>query len=359
MSALERRQALFWLGALGVLLLALDLLSGILLPFVAGCGIAYFLNPAVDWLEVRRVPRALAAALVLFAFFLVLVVLLLLMLPLLELEAGELVRQLPAALTLVRQEAQTLVESARQRLAPDDLAKLEELAGGSASAVAGWAARLLQGVLTSGLALANLLSLVVVTPIVAFFLLRDWEKLLARIDRWLPRRYEAVIREQARLVDAALAGLVHGQVLVGLTLIAYYGVALSLIGLHYAVILAIIVGVLSIVPYLGVATGLVLALGLGLAQYGPSPMLLAVLGVFAVGHAGESNILSPRLVARRVNLHPVWVIFALLAFGALFGFLGVLLALPAAAVIGVLVRFALSAYLASPLYDPANRPPAG
>jgi predicted PurR-regulated permease PerM len=356
---MARSPALFWLAAFAFLLGALYLLSGILLPFVAGCAIAYFLDPAVDRLELWRVPRGLATAVVLGLFLLALVLLILLVLPLLELQAAEIARRAPGSVDYLRQQLQALIEAAQQKLSPDDVAKLKELAGGWAASAAGWMAQLLERVLTSGLALANLLSLIVVTPVVAFFLLRDWDLLVARIDLWLPRRHAETIREQARLVDATLAGFVHGQFLVGLVLAVYYAAALTLVGLNFAVILAIIIGILCFIPYVGVLTGLGLGLGLGLAQFGASPALLAIVCIFALGYATESNFLSPRLVGRRVNLHPVWIIFAIFAFGSLFGFLGILVALPMAAVIGVLVRFALGRYLASPLYDPAGGRPDG
>lgn len=355
MTAAERRQAAFWLVALAAFALALHLLSGILLPFVAGCAIAYFLDPAVDRLEAWRAPRGLATAVVLLLFFLALVLLVLLVLPVLELEVAELARRAPAAVEFARQQIQAGLEMAQRTLAPEDVAKLKDMAGSWAAEAVGWGARVVQGLLTSGFAIANILSLLIITPVVAFFLLRDWDRIIAQIDHWLPRRHAATVREQARQVDRTLAGFVHGQVLVGLALAAYYGVALALAGLPFAAILGIMIGVLSFIPFLGFLTGLALAVGLGLMQFGFSARFIVVLGIFAAGSVLEQNVLSPRLVGKRINLHPVWVIFALLAFGTLFGFVGVLLALPAAAVIGVLVRFALARYLASPFYDSGNR----
>jgi len=357
--ATQHRYALFWLGVLAFLLLALYLLSSILLPFVAGAAIAYFLNPAVDRLVGWGVPRGLAAGVVLLLFIAGLVLLLMLLVPLLQVQAVELARRAPALVEFGRAQIQRLTEFAQQTLTPEDLARVREMAGSWAGAALGWAARILQEVLTSGIALANVLSLVFITPIVAFFLLRDWGRLVTRIDGWLPRHQAATIREQARLIDRTLAGFVHGQFLVGFILAVYYGIALTIAGVNFAVIIGILIGVLSFIPYLGVALGLVLALGSGLAQFGLSPILLVILGIFAAGHAVEINFLSPKLVGKRVNLHPVWVIFALLAFGTLFGVVGLLLALPAAAVTGVLVRFALGRYLASPLYDPDTRRPEG
>jgi predicted PurR-regulated permease PerM len=349
---MPRRVPYFWLGALALFVAAVWLLSGILLPFVAGCAIAYFLDPVVDRLERRHVPRTLATGLVLALFFVGLVLLLLLVLPLLQLEAARLASLVPQAFAFGQQKIDALVAMAQENLSSDDLAKLKDMAGGVAATALGYVASFIERLLTSGLALANVVAFVIVTPVVSFFLLRDWDRIVARIDQWLPRRHVDTIREQARLIDRTLAGFVHGQVLVGVVDAVYYGAALSLAGLDFAVIIGIIVGVLSFIPFAGVATGLVLALGLGLAQFGWTLRLLVLLAIFGAGYAVESNILSPRLVGGRVNLHPVAVIFAFFAFWSLFGFIGLLLAVPVAAMIGVLVRFAIERYLASPLYDP-------
>jgi predicted PurR-regulated permease PerM len=357
MSTAPGRQAAFWLAALATALFLLYLLSGILLPFVAGFAIAYFLDPAVDRLERWGVPRGTATGVVLLLFALFLVTVAMLVLPLLQLQAAELAGRLPAVLAQGRDRLERLAQLAQERLSPEDLARLRDMAGAWAGSVLAWSAQFVEALLTRSLRLANLLSLVFVTPVVAFFLLRDWDRLVAHLDSWLPRQHVAAIREQARLVDATLAGYVHGQLLVALVLGSYYALALSIAGLDFAIVLGVLIGILSFIPYVGAATGFVLALGLALLQLRSWTAVALVVGIFIAGQAVESNVLSPKLVGERVNLHPVWVIFALLAFGALFGFVGVLLALPAAAVTGVLVRFALARYLASPLYDPANRPP--
>lgn len=351
--------AVFWLGALAFLFLAIDLLSGILLPFVAGLAIAYFLHPVVDRLEALRLPRSVATAVVLLLFLLLLVLVAMLLVPLLEVQVGELARRVPGLVEQGRQEIQRLMQLAQERLQPEDVARLRDLLGTWVGSVMGWGARLLEGLVTSGIALANLLSLVFITPIVAFFLLRDWDRMVVRLDSWLPRPYAATIREQARLIDATLAGFLHGQVLVSLTLGVYYAVTLTLAGLDFALVVGLLIGILSFVPFVGAAIGFVVAAGLALLQFTTWTGVAAVVGIFAIGQTLESNVLSPKLVGERVNLHPLWVIFSLLAFGTLFGFVGVLLALPAAAVAGVLVRFGLSRYLASALFDPGNRPPDG
>ena len=336
------------------------LLSGILLPFVAGCAIAYFLDPPVDRLEARHVPRGLAAAAVLMLFFLGLIVVVLLLLPMLELEAGELARRAPAAVAFGRQQIQALVDAAQQRLSPEDLAKVEELAGSWAATAVGWAAQFAQEVLTSGLALANLLSLVIVTPVVAFFLLRDWDQ-HAGADRSVaaappccddpragaPRRcHPGRAASTARSSSAWCWRSITPSACRSSDSISRSSSPSSSASCPSSRSSAS-------------SPGCSWRSGWGSLQFGPTVRILIIAALFAAGYLAESNLLSPRLVGQRVNLHPVWVIFALLAFGSLFGFIGVLLALPAAAVIGVLVRFALGRYLASPLYDPANRPHDG
>lgn len=355
MTTGQRQQAFFWLGALVVFFVLFYLLSPILLPFVAGFVIAYFLDPAVHRLERWHVRRSFGAVAALLLFVLALLLVLSLLVPLVELQAAELVRRVPALVGAARERMEQLMHLAEQQLVPEDVAKLRDIVGSGLADVASWAARLVQSVLTSSVALANLLSLVFITPIVAFFLLRDWPQIVARIDEWLPRHHLATIREQARLVDMTLAGFVRGQLLVCLGTGIYYAVALTVIHLDFGLIIGILAGILTFIPYVGFATGFVLAMGLALLQFGTLSGMLWVFAVFAVGQVLEANVLAPKLVGERVHLHPVWVIFALLAFGTVLGFVGVLIALPAAAVAGVLVRFALGRYLASPLYDPANR----
>jgi predicted PurR-regulated permease PerM len=348
------RQALFWLLALAVFFLLLHLLSRMLLPFVAGFGIAYTLVPLVGLLTRWSLPRGIASLVALLLFLLVLVAVIVLIVPVVELQAAQLVRAAPALASYARDEAQHLLELAQKQIPADELQKAQDMIGGLTGAALGWLAGLLERVLTSGLVIANLLALVLITPLVAFFLLRDWPKIVARLDSWLPRPYARTIREQVALVDATISGYIHGQALVSLINGIYYAVALSILGLNFAFIIGLVVGILSFVPYVGEATGVMLAMGLAAAQFGTWTKVIIVAAIFVAGNLVSGNLLQPKLIGQRIHLHQVWVIFALLAFGELFGFVGVLLALPAAAVVGVLVRFALSRYLASPLYDPSR-----
>jgi predicted PurR-regulated permease PerM len=354
-------RALAWLGLLLLSLLALHLLSAILLPFIAGFILAYFLDPLVDRLETLRVPRGLGSLAVLLIAFLTVVLVILLLVPLLEAQLGELIRRIPRFVDLAQQLLDRLMRLLHEEVSPEDLARLRDAVGGKVGDLFGWLAVLLQSALTSSVALVNILSLLFVTPVVTFFLLRDWDRMVGRIDSWLPRPHVEIVREQARLIDETLAGFIRGQGTVCLALGAFYAVALSAAGLDFGLVIGFVSGLLTFIPFFGALVGMVLSIGLALSQFDSWNRILLVALIFVIGQTLEGNLLTPKLVGDRVNLHPVWLMFALLAFGALFGFVGVLLAVPLAAVIGVLVRFVLQSYLRSTIYDPergsANRPP--
>jgi len=342
--------AVFWLGGLVLLGLALHLVSDVLLPFAASFVIAYLLNPLCDRLEKTGLPRALASLVVLLGFLLAFALVFLVLVPLVESQILELVNRIPRFVDAARGELNLLMAVVQERLSPEDFAKLRDAVGGRLGDAFSWAGSLLTGLLTGGLAFFNILSLVFITPIVAFFILRDWHRLTAAIDRFLPRRHAATIREQALLVDATLAGFIRGQAMVCLVMGVFYALALSIAGLDFSLVLGLLTGVLLIIPFLGSAIGGGLAILLAIMQFSNWTRVGIIAGVFLVGQTIEGNILTPRLVGQRVNLHPVWVIFALLAFGSLFGLLGLMIAVPVAAVLGVLTRFALHRYLESSLY---------
>lgn len=351
MAPSPRTVTLFWAAVLVVLLYAVNRLGTVLVPFVAGFGIAYFLAPLVDRLERWHWSRNLAALAVLAAFLLVIALIVLMLAPLIEVQVTELIKIGPTAMEQGRHVVQQLIQLAQERLSPADADKLRGMIGDWSSAMLGWAATVAKGLLGSGFALANLLSLIFITPLVAFYLVRDWHGFVAHVDGWIPRQHVVTVREQAEMVNQTLAGFIRGQILVGMILAVWYAVTLSIVGTHFAIVIGLIIGILSFIPIVGSAIGFVLAMGLTLVQAPTWTTIGSVLVIFAIGQTVEANFLSPKLVGDRVNLHPLWVIFALLAFGKLFGFLGVLLALPAAAAIGVLARFGMSRYRQSPFYD--------
>jgi predicted PurR-regulated permease PerM len=216
---------------------------------------------------------------------------------------------------------------------------------------AGWITTFLQGLWSGGRALVSLFSLIVVTPVVAFYLIYDWHRMIKTVDSWIPVHQRAIVRQLAREVDAAIAGFVRGQSAVCLILGLFYAVALTLTGLNFGLLIGLISGLITFIPYVGSMTGLILSAGVAVAQFWPDYTWIAlILGIFLFGQFIEGNLLAPKLVGESVGLHPVWLIFALLAFGYLFGFVGLLVAVPLAATIGVLARFAMRRYLESSLY---------
>ncbi len=334
--------------------LMLQLFSSVLLPFVAAAGIAYVLDPPTTWFGRRGISRGVATALVMLGFVVAILVFLLLLYPLILAQIGILIGRVPQYAGLVQAWAYQMISLAQERFGSDVVDdKLRELVGGQASAMVAFMIRNVAGVIGGGFALFNVLTLMIVTPIVAIYLLRDWPQTVAMVDGWLPRRYAGVLRAQAREVDRILSAWVRGQALCCLILAIYYAVALSVVGLDLGLIVGLTAGVLSFIPYVGSVVGGGMALGLALAQFPNWRGVVTVLAVLVVGQVLEGYVIYPRILGDRVELSAVWVMFALFAGAAAFGFVGVMLAVPMAATIGVLCRFWLRRYLASPLYlDP-------
>ncbi|MEX0921248.1 MAG: AI-2E family transporter [Rhodovibrionaceae bacterium] len=346
------RQLRFWLIGTIVFFVALYVLNSVLLPFVLGMAIAYFFDPVCDRLEEFGWSRTLATSLVTAVFVLILILLLVVILPAVVAQLIDLMNELPNYIESLRGAVNAWVARMRLETDPVFFEKIQESLSGSAGQIASWAASAIGGVLAGGLALLNFISLLVLTPVVAFFLLRDWDYMVDKIDNWLPRQHAPTIRDLAGQIDTMLAGWVRGVGIVCLVLATFYCIALTLAGLNSALIVGLVAGFLSFIPFVGAAIGLVASVGLALLQFDSYINVLIVAAIFGLGQVIEGNYLTPKLVGERVGLHPVIVIFALLAGGVVFGFTGVLLAVPLAAVIGVLGRFAINLYLKSDIYDP-------
>jgi predicted PurR-regulated permease PerM len=346
-----QKQVLIWAVSLVVLVATLWLFSPILLPFIAGLVLAYFLDPVADHLQRWGLSRLAAALLIVFMSILLLVLALVILAPIVVDQLGRFASDLPG-----------LIQSLTQRfdqLAPqwmkDALAKSGADVQGSVTQFAGkaaeWILSVLKTVLSGGLALVNLVSLLVVTPIVTFYLLVDWDDMVATVDGWVPREHVETVRSLGREINSAMAGFIRGQGTVCLLLGFFYAVTLSMAGLKFGLAIGLLAGALTFIPYAGALIGGVLAIGMALVQFWPEFWSIAlVAAIFAAGQFLEGNFLSPKLVGQSVGLHPVWLMFALFAFGYAFGFVGLLLAVPLAAAAGVLVRFALQQYLSSRLY---------
>jgi len=350
------RQMRFWLIGLAVFAATLYLLSGVLLPFVAGMAVAYLLDPVCDRLERWGLSRGLATAVLTLLFLVLAVAALLLLVPLVAGQLVSLIENTPDYIDSLRGQFSHLIAGLESRIDPQLLERLRDAIAGSAGRSVEWATSMLGGVLTGGVAFVNLLSLLVITPVVAFYLLRDWDRIVTTVDSWLPRDHAVTIRRLAGEVDQRLAGFVRGQGTVCLSLGAFYAIGLSMADLQFGLVIGVVAGLLSFIPYVGAIVGMLLSVGLAMVQFDDWMRIAIVAGIFLVGQALEGYVLTPRLVGGQVGLHPVWVMFALLAGGALFGFVGMMLAVPTTAVIGVGVRFALASYLASPYYDRGSGP---
>ena len=342
---------LFWLGFILIAIFALGMVQSIILPFAAGVVLAFILSPAVGRLERWGIRRSLAALAVLVMFLVGVVLIFVILVPLIQNQVVQLIAKVPALVAFLQDQTKWLMGLLEQRLPKDQMDKLQELINSKLGEAVAWIATLFQSLITSSIAILNIVSLVVITPIVTFLLMRDWERIVALIDDLVPRQSLTTVRAQARAVSDTLVGFIHGQALVCLILAVYYSVTLSIARLDSGLALGLLIGVLAIIPILGAALGFVLALGLAATQYGTWTSILTVVAIFAIGQVIEGNFLTPKLVGDRIRLHPVWVIFALFAGATLFGFVGVLFAVPAAAVIGVLVRFGVSRYRHSTIYN--------
>ncbi|UCH74092.1 MAG: AI-2E family transporter [Rhodospirillales bacterium] len=326
------------------------LLRGVMLPFIAGMAVAYFLDPACDWLERKGASRTLATIFISVGFFLLVALIIVLLVPLVYSQLVDLVQKFPGYLSAIRAKLLPLIAGLEPLIGEEGIAQLRGALSEHGGDAIRWLGRVLGGVLTSIEAVFNLVSLLVITPIVSFYLLRDWDRLVATVDGWLPRAHADTIREQLAKIDETLAGFVRGQVTVCILLGLFYGIGLTLVGLESGFVVGFGTGLVSFVPYFGMLIGFAVGIVIAIVQFGDPVSIGLVAAVFLVGQFIEGNFVTPNLVGERIGLHPVWVIFALLAGGALFGFVGILIAVPTAAVIGVLLRFSLDRYLESPLY---------
>lgn len=357
-AAAFRRQVRFWLVSAVILAFFLYLFSDILLPFVAGMVLAYFLDPVADRLQRLGLSRVMATFVILVAFVIVLILAFVILIPVLATQMADFAGKLPEYLTRL----QALITSfdpqwLKQKFGVD-AAGLREGLNSLLTSGFGLLTTVFTSIWSSGVALVSIVSLFVVTPVVAFYMLLDWDRMVAVIDSWVPRDHVETVRKIATDINTATAAFVRGQGTLCLVLGVIYGIGLTLTGLNFGILIGLFSGLISFIPYVGSLVGLVLAVGVAFVQFWPDwIMVAAVAGVFFVGQFIEGYILQPRLVGKSVGLHPVWLMFALFAFGALFGFVGLLIAVPASAAVAVLVRFAISRYLESPLYKGHGEPP--
>lgn len=340
-------QLRYWGIAAAVFFLLIWFLGDVLLPFIVGGAIAYFLDPVADRLERAGLSRVAATTIISLVALLLVVLLVLAVIP-------TLVNQLTALVNSAPDIAKRLQGFLLERFPElaDSTSTIRQTLAEIGAAIQARGGQLAQGVLSSALGVISVVLFVVVVPVVAFYLLLDWDDMVAKIDGMLPLDHAPTIRRLAREIDAVLAGFVRGQVSVCLALGTFYAVALMTAGLQFGLVVGAIAGAITFIPYVGSLVGGALAIGLALFQFWGDWLQIGIIAaIFAVGQFVEGNILTPRLVGKSVGLHPVWLLFALSAFGAIFGFVGMLIAVPVAASIGVLTRFGIEQYRASLLYQ--------
>jgi len=340
-----------WLVVTAVVVAALlHFLGSILTPFLVGAILAYFGSPFVTWAERHRVPRTLGTLLVILVILLLVLALLLVLVPLVQSEIGQLMRRLPElAATLYGRVAPWLRETFGIEVQMD-LASVKELIADNLDSAQALTLKLLSGLKAGGTVVLGILINLALIPVVMFYLLRDWNRIVARVDGLLPRRWLPRVRTISREIDRVLAEFLRGQLSVMGVLAVYYSVGLMVAGLQFAVPIGILTGLLVFIPYVGFGLGLILGVLAALLQWSGWPGFFAVLAVYGIGQLLENYVLVPLLVGDRIGLHPLAVIFALLAFGELFGFAGVLLALPVSAALLVGLRHLRATYVDSDLY---------
>ncbi|MFO0388145.1 MAG: AI-2E family transporter [Alphaproteobacteria bacterium] len=341
----------FWIAIALLFFVFLFLIRSVLLPFVLGIMVAYFLDPAADKLQRKGMSRGIATTVLTAMFFVSITLLALIIVPVIANQFSGLVAALPDYIVAFEQSYGEQIKARLGGLGTEQMEHLKSAINNISGTAIKLGGDLVANLFLSGMALINMLSLVLITPIVAFYILRDWDGIVERVDNLLPRKHAHTIREQMQIIDATLAGFIRGQINVCLILGTYYAIGLSLAGLKFGIVIGLATGFLVIFPYVGLMLGMSVGLGVAFFQFGDMASVLTVLAVFVTGQMIEGYFITPKLVGEKVGLHPVWIIFGMLAGAALFGFVGILLAIPVTAVIGVLIRFATKQYQASSYYN--------
>jgi predicted PurR-regulated permease PerM len=342
-------QTWFWFGLFIFTVLVVWALHDMLAPFITGMALAYLLNPLVSRLT-KRMPRALATFVVLIGTALIISAFIMAFSPLIGRQLSDFADNLPDYYQRSYDYLSLKFDGLMGRLRPEDVKQVRAAAGEQVGSVLTGAKTVLGRIWSGGMALIDIATFCVITPVVAFYFLRDWPKIIKRVDNLLPRKHARTVRTMMREFNMRLGGFVRGQLLVCLSLGVMYATGLTIVGLNFGLAIGLIAGMLSFVPYIGSIFGFATSVTIALIQFDDMRMPFVVIGIFMIGQFIEGNFLAPKLVGERVGLHPVWVIFALLAGGQLFGFTGLLLAVPTAALVGVVTRHAIIWYQHSPAY---------
>ena len=354
-----RTQVLIWVGFTVVVIAAIWLFRPILLPFVVGIALAYILNPLANIVQRTGIGRGWATAVVLLAVLAAIVGIFVMITPLIATQIAGLVVRLPGYITDLNDLVRRIAPQLTEWLGPERAAQLEASLAQFLGTGVEFIGNLTAQVAQSGLTVINTLAFIILTPVVAFYLLLDWEGMVKGIDELLPREHRREIRTVLDQIDRSMAGVVRGQGSVILVLTVYYATALTLTGLNFGLVIGLMTGLFSFIPFFGFLTGIILSMTIALVQFAPNWwFVLLIFMVYMIGQFLEGNVLYPKLVGQSININPVWLMFALFAFAFLFGFVGLLLAVPLAAITATLTRYAVRRYKESALYH-GERPAKG
>ncbi len=340
----------FWLALFVFFCAAVYVLRSVLMPFATGIVIGYLLDPIAVRFEKMGMNRTVATIMVMVLTLIILVPAFILLVNMLDNQITTFIGAVPTYVARLLKKIEPVLLRLQEDFPSLEADKIKDYLNANMSNNLKILGKVIKSILSGGMAIINLISLLLITPVVAFYMLRDWDSFIAKIDSLLPRKSKKDIEEQAREIDRTLAGFIRGQLSVCLILGSFYALGLYLCGLDLGLMVGFLAGVISFIPYVGSISGFVISICLAIAQFDSWQPFAAVVGVFLLGQFLEGNFLTPKLVGNSVGLHPVWIMFALLAGGVLLGFLGLMIAVPVAAIIGVLIRYAIKKYKKSELY---------
>ncbi len=351
----------FWGSATALLLGFVWLFNDILTPFALGISIAYLLNPLVNFFVRMKIPRLVSVGLILVSFFAFVAIIVTLAAPLLYREAAALGQSIPGYIDRLIEVANPYLLMAQERLGGDYATYIKDFLQDNISKIMHLSGGVANGIASGGHMVVGFVTTLVLTPLVAFFMMLEWPAVTKWVDDLIPKRNENMIKDLLKQIDGKISGFVRGQIMVAFLLGVLYAIALTIAGLDYGFLIGITAGLLSIIPMVGSTVGLLISVIVAWFQMGEWDYVAIIAAIFITGQIIEGNILTPKLVGDSVGLHPLWVMFALMAGGSLFGILGMLLAVPVAAIIGVLLSFSILQYKKSPLYKkppPKEKPKA-
>lgn len=345
--------AAFWAGTFALFIAILWIFNDILAPFVLGIAIAYLLDPIMrKFVKKQGLPRWVVSLIILSLFFLFLIIVFVTLGPMAFRQLEMLITQIPNYIQNLMDFVQPYLAWIQDRVGDDYLEQINANISENAGKLVGVTGGIAAGIASGSVAVVGFLSTLVLTPLVAYFMMNEWPRIVKWVESLYPRQHEKVIRQILKKIDKKISGFIRGQITVAFLLGIIYALALTIAGLNYGFLIGISAGVFSIIPLVGSTLGLVVGVAVAWFQTGGDFVYVGIIAaIFMAGQFIEGNFLTPKLVGDSVGLHPLWVMFALLAGGSLFGIVGMLLAVPVAAVIGVLAGFAIERYKESPFYQ--------